>query len=109
MEGIIIQIQASITSEAIDNLGEYEEMQCVEKEIEYSFPSNQAIGMANTKSPPLQISKTRSIKGIGENVSQLSVCVNVFHHNVSFINMASQEVMSHFDVFCSPMKNWVLG
>jgi hypothetical protein len=31
MEGIIIQIQASITSEAIDNLGEYEEMQCVEK------------------------------------------------------------------------------
>jgi hypothetical protein len=32
---IINQTQASITGEAIDNLGRYDEMQCDEKKIEY--------------------------------------------------------------------------
>jgi hypothetical protein len=49
------------------------------------------------------------IKGFGENVSQLPLCINVLHHYVSFLNMVSQEVVSHFYVFGSPMKNWVLG
>jgi hypothetical protein len=35
MISIINQIQASITGEAIDNLGRYDEMQCNEKKIEY--------------------------------------------------------------------------
>jgi hypothetical protein len=73
-----------------------------------SSPSNQAIGMANTKLPP-QRSKTRRIEVFGENVSQLPLCINEFHHNISFISMVSLEVVSHFDVFGSPMENWVLG
>jgi hypothetical protein len=55
--------------------------------------------------PPLQGSKSRSIKGFDENISQLSLCVNVFHHYISLFNMVSQEVVSHFYVFCSPMEN----
>jgi hypothetical protein len=35
MTSIINQIQASITGEAIDNLGRYEEMQCNENKIKY--------------------------------------------------------------------------
>jgi hypothetical protein len=62
-----------------------------------------------TPSSPSQSSNARSIKGFGENISQLSLCVNVFHHYISFLNMVSQEVVSHFYVFCSPMKNWILG
>jgi hypothetical protein len=64
--------------------------------------------MANTKFPP-QRGKMSHIKGFGENVSQLSLCVDVFHHYNSLFNMVSQEVVSHFDVFRSPMENCVLG
>jgi hypothetical protein len=111
---IINQIQASITGETIYRLDRYDEMQCDKNKIEYiqgkstSSPSNQAIGMANTKLPT-QRSKTRSIKGFGENISQLPLCINIFHHYISLFNMVSQEVVSHFDMFCSPMENWVLG
>jgi hypothetical protein len=49
------------------------------------------------------------IKGFGENVSQLSLCIIVLHHYVSFLNTVSQEVVSHFYVFGSPMENWVLS
>jgi hypothetical protein len=59
--------------------------------------------------PPQQISKMSRIKGFDENVSQLPLCINVFHHYVSFLNVVSQEVASHFYVFCSPMQNWILG
>jgi hypothetical protein len=73
-----------------------------------SSASNQAIGMANTKLPP-QRSKTKRIERFCENVSQLSLCVNELHLYISFLNMVPQEVVSHFDVFDSPMKNWVMG
>jgi hypothetical protein len=56
-----------------------------------------------------QRSKMSRIKGFGENISQLSLCFNVFHIYISLFNMASQEVVSHFYVFRSPMKNWILG
>jgi hypothetical protein len=69
-----------------------------------SSPSNQAIGMANTKLPP-QRSKMRRIEGFGENVGQLPLCVNKFHLYLSLLNMVSQKVVSHFDVFGSPMEN----
>jgi hypothetical protein len=69
-----------------------------------SFPSNQAKGMANTKFPQ-QSSKVRSVKGFGEKVSQLSLYVIVFYHYVSLLNIVSQEVVSHFYVFHSPMEN----
>jgi hypothetical protein len=55
--------------------------------------------MANTKIPS-QRSKTSRIKGFDENVSQLPLCINVFHDYVSFLNMVSQEVVSYFYV-CS--------
>jgi hypothetical protein len=51
----------------------------------------------------------RSIKEFDENISQLSLCINVFLHYVSLLNIISQEVVSHFDVFCSPIENQVLG
>jgi hypothetical protein len=70
--------------------------------------ANQAIGMANTKIPS-QRSKTSRIKGFGKNISELSLYVNIFHHYVSLFNMVSQEVVSHFYVFYSPMENWILG
>jgi hypothetical protein len=114
MTSTINKIQASITGEAIDKLDRYEEMQCDDNKIEYiqdkvqAPPSNQAIGMANTKFL-LQSRKTSHIKGFGENISQLPLCVNVFHHYVSLFNIVSQEVVSHFYVFCSPLENWVLG
>jgi hypothetical protein len=62
-------------------------------------PSNQVIWMANTNFPP-QISKTRRIKGFGENVSQLSLGVYISHLNVPLLHMISQKVeyslnMSH--------------
>jgi hypothetical protein len=49
----------------------------------------------------MQSSKARSIKGFGENISQLSLYVNVSHLDISFFNMISQKVMSHFEVFHS--------
>jgi hypothetical protein len=64
--------------------------------------------MANTK-PPSQRSKTRKIEGFGENVSQLPLCINELHLYISILNMVSQDVVSHFDVFGSPMENWVMG
>jgi hypothetical protein len=60
------------------------------------------------KSPP-QRSKTRRIEGFGENVSQLSLCINELHLYISLLNMVSQEVVSHFNVFGSLMENWVMG
>jgi hypothetical protein len=47
--------------------------------------------MANTNFPP-QISKSRRIKGFGENVGQLSLGVYVSHLNIPLLYMISQEV-----------------
>jgi hypothetical protein len=44
---------------------------------------------------PLQSSKTRIINEFDENISQLSLCINVSHLNVSLLNVISQEVVSH--------------
>jgi hypothetical protein len=59
--------------------------------------------------PPPQRSKTKRIEGFGENISQLLLCVNKHHLYLSILNMVSQKVVSHFDVFGSPMENWVMG
>jgi hypothetical protein len=97
------------------DLGEYEENAREGKRYKYTRqvtspppPSNQAIGMADTKLPP-QRSKVRRIEGLGENVSQLPLCVNEHHLYISLLNMVSQKVVSHFNVFGSPMENWVMG
>jgi hypothetical protein len=63
--------------------------------------------MANTNFP--QRSKARSIKRFGENISQLSLCVNVSHLDVSLFHMISQKVVSHFKVFHSFVEDYVFG
>jgi hypothetical protein len=93
-----------------NDLGEYEEnanKYTYTRQIT-SSPSNQDIEMSNTKPPP-QRSKTRRIEGFGKNVSQPPLCVNELHLYISFLIMVSQEVLSHFDVFDSPVENWVMG
>jgi hypothetical protein len=76
-----------------------------------SSPSNHAIGMANFKSPPPPPSpakkKTSCIKGFGENISQLSLCINVSHLDVSIFNMVSQEVVSPLKVSHSFVEDLV--
>jgi hypothetical protein len=58
---------------------------------------------------PLQRRKTRRIEGFGQNVSQLSLCAHKLHLYLSILNMLSQKVVSHFNVFGSPMEKWVMG
>jgi hypothetical protein len=64
--------------------------------------------MANTNFPP-QSSKSRSIKGFGENISQLSLCINVSHLDISLFNMVSQEMVSPLKVSHSFVEDWVFG
>jgi hypothetical protein len=71
-------------------------------------PSNQAIWMANTNSPP-QINKLRRIKGFGENVSQLSLGVYITHLNVPLLYMISQEVVSPLNMSHIFVEDWNFG
>jgi hypothetical protein len=64
--------------------------------------------MANINFPP-QISKSISIKGFGENVTQLSLCVYVSHLNISLLYMASQEVVSPLKVSHSFVEDCIFG
>jgi hypothetical protein len=63
--------------------------------------------MANTKLPP-QRSKMRRIEGFDKNVSQLTLYVNELYLYISLLNMVSQEVVSQFNVFGSPVENFFL-
>jgi hypothetical protein len=65
--------------------------------------------MANTNPPPPQGSKARSIKGFGENIGELSLCINVSHLDVSLFNMVSQEVVSPLKVSHSFVEDWDFG
>jgi hypothetical protein len=94
------------------DLGEYEEngrekQRDTNIQANHKLPSNQAIAMVNTKLL-LQRSKIRRIKGFGENVGQLPLCVNKLHLYLSLLNMVSHKVVSHIDVFDSPVENWVM-
>jgi hypothetical protein len=71
-------------------------------------PSNQAIWMANTNSPP-QISKSRRIKRFGENVGQLSLSVYISHLNVPLLYMISQKVVSPLNMSHHFVKDWIFG
>jgi hypothetical protein len=71
-------------------------------------PSNQAIWMANTNPPP-QISKSRRIKGFGENVGQLSLIVYIPHLNVPLLYMISQKVVSALNMSHLFVKDWIFG
>jgi hypothetical protein len=58
---------------------------------------------------PPQRSKTRRIEGFGENSGQLPLCVNKLHLYLSLLDMVHQKVVSHFNVFGSPIQNWAMG
>jgi hypothetical protein len=64
--------------------------------------------MASTNFPP-QISKTRNIKGFGENIGQLSLCINISHLNISLFNMVSQKVVSPLKVSHSFVEDRIFG
>jgi hypothetical protein len=71
-------------------------------------PSKQAIRMANTNSHP-QISKSRRVKGFGENVGELSLGVYISHLNVPLLYMISQKVMSPLNISHLFVEDWIFG
>jgi hypothetical protein len=64
--------------------------------------------MANTNFLP-QISKSRRIKGFGEDIGQLCLGIYVSHLNISFLYMVSQEVVSPLKVSHSFVEDWDFG
>jgi hypothetical protein len=64
--------------------------------------------MTNTNFP-LQISKSRRIKGFGENVDQLSLDVYVSHLNISRLYMISYEVVSSLNRSHLFVEDWIFG
>jgi hypothetical protein len=71
-------------------------------------PQTKPYGWQRPISPP-HISKSRRIKGFGENVSQLPLCVYVSHLNVSFLNVISQEVVSSLNMSHLFVEDWIFG
>jgi hypothetical protein len=69
-------------------------------------PSNQAIWMVNINSLS-QISKSRRIKGFGENVGQLSIGVYIPHLNVPLLYMISQKVVSPLNMSHLFVEDWI--
>jgi hypothetical protein len=63
--------------------------------------------MANTNFLS-QSSKARRIKGFHENISQLSLCIDISHLNISILNVISQEVVS-FQGVSFFVQDWVFG
>jgi hypothetical protein len=64
--------------------------------------------MANTNFP-LQISKSRRIKGFGENVGQLSLGVSVSHLNAPLLYMISQKVVPPLNMSHLFVEDWIFG
>jgi hypothetical protein len=64
--------------------------------------------MANTNFSP-QVSKSRRIKGFGDNVGQLSLGVYVSHLNISLLYMVSQEVVSFLNMSHLFVQDWIFG
>jgi hypothetical protein len=58
---------------------------------------------------PLQISKSRRIKGFDENVGQLSLGVYVSHLNVPLLYIISQEVVFPLNISHLFMEDWIFA
>jgi hypothetical protein len=58
---------------------------------------------------PPQISKSRRIKGFGENIGQLSLGVYISHLNASLLYMVSQEVVSPLNMSHLFVEDWIFG
>jgi hypothetical protein len=95
------------------DLGEYEENAREKQNIQYTrqkhqLPLKPSHMDANTNFPP-QISKSRRIKGLGENVSQLSLCVYLSHLYAPILYMVSQEVVSPLNMSLLFLEDWIFG
>jgi hypothetical protein len=58
---------------------------------------------------PLQIRKSRRIKGFGENVGQLSLGVYVSHLNVPLLYIISQEVVFPLNISHLFVEDWIFA
>jgi hypothetical protein len=62
-----------------------------------------------TPSSPRKEAKREESRGLVKMlVSCLSMSINIISIS-PFLNMFSQKVVSHIDVFGSPMENWIMG
>jgi hypothetical protein len=80
---------------------EYEENTKEKQKIQiYKIKHQLSLKLSHTdgKHHPPKISKLRRIKGFGENVNQLPLCVYISLLNVSLLYMISQEVVSPLKV-----------
>jgi hypothetical protein len=59
--------------------------------------------------PPPQISKSRRIKGFGENIGDLSLGVYISHLNVSLLYVVSQEMVSSLNMSHLFVEDWIFG
>jgi hypothetical protein len=85
-------VKQSDLGESEENTREKQNYTCIQVKSTNS-PLNQTIWMANTNFPS-QISKSRRIKGFGENVSQLSIGVYIPQLNAPLLYTISQKVVS---------------
>jgi hypothetical protein len=94
-------------------LGEYEENTREKQNIHYTRQKHQLplkpSHMDGKYQFPPQISKSRSIKGFGENIGQLSLGVYIPHLNVPLLYMISQKVVSPLNMSHLFMENWIFG
>jgi hypothetical protein len=96
------------------DLGEYEENTREKQNIQYTRqkhqlpPQTKPYGWQTPISLP-QISKSRRIKGFGENLSQLSLVVYIPHLNVPILYMISQKVVSPLHMSHLFVKDWIFG
>jgi hypothetical protein len=74
--------------------------------IKHQLPFKSSHKDVKHRFPP-QISKARSIEGFDENISQLSLCIDISHLNISLLNVISQEVVSPHKVSHSFMEDWI--
>jgi hypothetical protein len=61
--------------------------------IKHQLPLKPSHKVGKHHPPHTQISKARSIEGFGEDISQLSLDIDVSHLNISLLNVISWEVV----------------
>jgi hypothetical protein len=95
------------------DLGEYEENAKEKQNIQYTRPKHQLplkpSHMDGKHQFPPQISKSRRIKGFGENVGQLSLGVYISHLNVPLLYMISHNVVSPLNMSHLFVEDWIFG
>jgi hypothetical protein len=91
------------------DLGEYEENVREKQNIQiYKIKQQLPLKPSHTDGKyqlPQQISKSRRVKGFGENVNQLSLGIDVSYLNISLLNVISQDVVSPLKVSHSLVKD----